>query len=32
MKNQNNGEVIVISGNNLEVLKSMAETVSFNGN
>lgn len=32
MKNQNNGEVIVISGNNLELLKSMAETVSFNEN
>lgn len=32
LKNQDNGEVIVISGNNLELLKSMAETVSFNGN
>lgn len=32
LKNQDNGEVIVISGDNLELLKSMAETVSFNGN
>ena len=29
---KNNNGVFVISGNNLEVLKSMAETVSFNGN
>lgn len=28
----NNDKVIVISGNNLELLKSMAETVSFNEN
>lgn len=32
LKNSNNNNVIVLSGNNLEVLKSMAETVSFNGN
>ena len=32
LKNQNNDEVIVISGNNLELLKQMAETVSFNEN
>ena len=32
LKNQDNSEVIVLSGNNLELLKSMAETVSFNGN
>jgi len=30
LKNQNNSEIIVISGNNLELLKSMAGTVSFN--
>ena len=29
---KNNNGVFVISGNNLELLKSMAETVSFNGN
>lgn len=32
LKNQANDKVIVISGNNLELLKAMAETVSFNGN
>ena len=30
LKNQDNDKVIVISGNNLELLKAMAETVSFN--
>ncbi|WP_406534744.1 hypothetical protein [Methanobrevibacter sp.] len=30
LKNQDNDKVIVISGNNLELLKVMAETVSFN--
>ncbi len=30
--NSDKNSVIVISGNNLELLKSMAETVSFNGN
>ncbi|MDO5860713.1 hypothetical protein [Methanobrevibacter sp.] len=32
LKNKANNKVIVISGNNLELLKSMAETASFNGN
>lgn len=32
LKNQGNDKVIVISGNNLELLKAMAETVSFNEN
>ena len=32
LKNQGNDKVIVVSGNNLELLKSMAETVSFNEN
>lgn len=32
LKNQDNDKVIVISGNNLELLKAMAETVSFNEN
>lgn len=32
LKNHDNSEVIVISGNNLELLKSMAETVFFNEN
>lgn len=32
LKNNDNGKVIVISGNNLELLKAMAETVSFNEN
>lgn len=32
LKNQAGDKVIVISGNNLELLKAMAETVSFNEN
>lgn len=32
LKNSNNDKVIVISGNDLELLKEMAKTVSFNGN
>ena len=32
LKNSDNNNVIVLCGNNLELLKSMAETVSFNGN
>lgn len=32
LKNQGNDKVIVISGNNIELLKAMAETVSFNEN
>ncbi|MBQ9160634.1 MAG: hypothetical protein IJ122_04840 [Methanobrevibacter sp.] len=32
LKNQDNSEVIVISGNNLELLKEMAETATFNEN
>lgn len=32
LKNNDNDKVIVISGNNLELLKAMAETVSFNEN
>lgn len=32
LKNKNNDKVIVISGNNLELLKAMAETVTFNEN
>lgn len=32
VKNQNNDSVIVISGNNLELLKEMAENCSFNEN
>lgn len=32
LKNQGNDKVVVISGNNLELLKAMAETVSFNEN
>lgn len=30
LKNNDNDKVVVISGNNLELLKAMAETVSFN--
>ncbi len=32
LKNQDNNKVIVLSGNNLELLKAMAETVTFNEN
>ena len=32
LKNQGNDKVIVVSGNNLELLKAMAETASFNEN
>ena len=32
LKNNDNSKVIVISGNNLELLKAMAETVTFNEN
>lgn len=32
MKNQDNDKVIVLSGNDLELLKAMAETVAFNEN
>ena len=32
LKNQDNNKVIVISGNNLELLKAMADSVSFNEN
>ena len=32
LKNQDNSAVIVISGNNLELLKTMAETATFNEN
>ncbi|WP_407375949.1 hypothetical protein [Methanobrevibacter sp.] len=32
LKNNDGSQVVVISGNNLEQLKSMAETVSFKGN
>lgn len=32
LKNQDNDKVIVISGNDLELLKAMAKTVSFNEN